>query len=178
MSTPRSYLHPDYRVSAAAFESRTADGIQGSGLPAPQDPAQPVLTYDDVLSSLEDDAPGEGYQRAADLRDLTLRELGAALGNELQNFWDALAESEGVAQQVASALSKAGQSDTERYAAVGIAVVAAVRTYLQPLVLIDVQERYDHHADLDRLEDRLSHHERNTDSQEMAVELGLGRTLR
>ena len=131
-NTNNRYIHPDFRVSAARFEALTVSaGIQGSGAPVAQQPAEPALDYQDVLESLAEDAPAF----ARDMRPLTLRELGAVLGSlDEQAFFDALADSDGLPRQVALALAKAHQSDTERYTAAGIAVVAALRTYLHGVV--------------------------------------------
>ncbi len=129
-------------------------GIQGTGtsLCAQQSPAaaEEPLSYQDVLESLAKSAPAYAH----DMRDLTLRETAAALAEADEQFiYDALADDPVTfKRQLVSALSKPGQSDTERYTAVGMVVVAALRGYAHELVHEGVLELLDGRSDADRVE--------------------------
>lgn len=147
------FTHPALRTSAAHFRALATGNVP---LESGTQPCDKPLAYQDVLETLADAAPDGDYAEARDMRQLTLRELGAALASCDLTFWDAMAEKASIGQQVATALRKPGQSDKERLESVGTAIAAVLREYLHELVHIDVQELLSRRAEADRAEGILS----------------------
>lgn len=93
--------------------------------------------YRALLSRIAESSPDATSVR--DLPELTLADLGLVLKHYPNAFIEALADEPAVAELCADRLGDTIQKVTERYSHVGLVIVGAIRCYLKPLVLRDVQ---------------------------------------
>jgi hypothetical protein len=95
-------------------------------------------SYRDLLERIAESTPDASSVR--DLPDLSLEDLAAALKHYPAAFIEALADGDpAVAELCSERLSDTTQKMTERYSHVGLVIVGAIRCYLKPLILRDVQ---------------------------------------
>lgn len=141
-------------------------------------PAEPILrlTYPGLVSFLADveDRP----ETTLDLKSLEHGHMAILLceiSDEM--FMDALADSTVLRGVLAHFLADPKATLDERSQLVGVAVIAAIRDYLRPLLLKAVQAQWDRNRETAAIEAPLSHYAALTDEQVVAQELGLGRSL-
>jgi hypothetical protein len=132
------------------------------------------LTYRGVLQRIAEARPN-GLDTLADLPPLTLPELSAVLAQYPQSLFDALADSEDISHQLTGALVRAGRPITQTYAIIGMTLVAAVRVYVMPIVLKDVQAFIERQREADSIEAGNDHGDTLTVDQFTGDELGVGR---
>jgi hypothetical protein len=139
------------------------------------EPLQLVLTYSGLIEILADVEARP--QAAADLPSLEHDQLATVLHHFPQAFVDALAEYDTTQPVVLHFLTDRTASRLERGQLVGYAIIGALSDFVRPLLLKDVQERWDRNHQIDAIEAPLSHYPALTDDQVVAQELGLGRSL-
>lgn len=134
------------------------------------------LTYRGVLTRIADAAPAEGFQRVADLPELYHEELAAVIRHYPGAFIEALAEYDLELRELTADTLSETSPFLNRYGLIGLHLVAALRRYVLPLVLRDLQVHLENERVMDAIEAG-SRREVLTADQIMADLLGLGRTL-
>ena len=128
------------------------------------------LTYPGLIEYLAEKAPEA--QGVRDLPELTLEHLALAVRRWPASLIDAMAEYDGAhADCLAHTLSQTSHSALSRYGQVGCLVVGAVRDYVLPLILKDVQAVLERRRAAELIE------QTPTGVQSQVVELGSRRTL-
>lgn len=133
------------------------------------------LTYRGVLTRIADAHP-DGVHCVADLPELYHEELAAVIRHYPGAFIEALAEYDLELRELTADTLSDTSPFLNRYGLIGLHLVAALRRYVLPLVLRDVQVHLENERVMDAIEAG-SRREVLTADQIMADLLGLGRTL-
>lgn len=135
----------------------------------------PTPSYQDLLERLADLPHARDFTSARDLPELTLADLGTILTHAPLLFLEALADTDpDLAALCADRLDNI-RKPSEVYAHVGLIIVGAIRAYVKPLVLRDVQALLERNREADAIEDLGSHFPKTDEARELMTELGLGR---
>jgi hypothetical protein len=133
-------------------------------------------TYRDLIRRLADDRTRH-YERVRDLPELSHADLAAIARHFPGIFLDAMCEHDRQLRAlVPETLEQAG-TPVDRYRLLGLHLVAALRGYVLPLVLVDTQREIERRRQLDAIERDTGRREFLTADQLTAFELGLARTL-
>lgn len=132
-------------------------------------------TYRDLLSTIAESAPDA--TSVCDLPDLSNQDLGTILKHNPLLFLEALADTDpDLAALCADRLDNI-RKPSEVYAHIGLIVLGAIRAYVKPLLLRDVQALLERNREADSIEAVDDHGDTLTADQLMACEVGLGRSL-
>lgn len=136
------------------------------------------LTYRGLLERLAEHPAAAHFCTPKDLPELSLPDLGAVLLHYPEALIEAIADFDPTATlYTAQTLADPAKSLSQTYSLIGIAVVSAVRSYVIPLVLRDVQQRFERNREADAIEVGAHLQPALTCDQLLAAELGLGRSL-
>ncbi len=131
---PQGYVHPDLRPAAA------------------EQPSAPRLTYRDVLARICDAVPATGFCRVKDLPELSLEELAAVVRHYPAAFIEAMADYDLELRDLTAETLGGNIRFIDRYRLIGVHIVGALRLYVLPLVLRDVQMQCENNRIADAIE--------------------------
>lgn len=134
------------------------------------------MSYPALLERLAD-STDSSVTSVRDLPELALEDLATVLQHYPGAFIESMAEFDVSAKLTADYLADAAKSPSNRYALIGIVLTGAIRHYVLPLILRDLQALLERRRELDALEDLGSHFPKTDEARELATELGLGRSL-
>lgn len=134
------------------------------------------LTYRGLITQIAQNVTQDGFRSVADLPELTLEQLGAILAHYPGALLESIVEFDPTCSRCTQDyLADARATENDRLALVGLVFVAALRKYVLPIVLRDVQIQVENKIVLDRIEHNSLTRDVLTVDQLQAFELGLGR---
>lgn len=150
MPTRHNYIHPALRAAVDAITPAPLSLTTG-----PLDPGQPVtvdLAYPDLIQNLAERAPEGGFDTVRDLPVLGPIHIAAALQHYPDALLEALAHFEPTNSHLCKLLTDASKPLSHCYASIGVLVLTAVRSYIEPIVLRDVRIHLEHKRRGDAIE--------------------------
>lgn len=133
--------------------------------------------YVDLIQRIAERPDADQISAPRDIT-LTLEDLAATLMQHPTAFAESMCQGDPVlAELCIDRLGDATKPDSERYAHIGLCVVGFVRAYVRALVLKDVRALIERRREADSIEGGNNHADALTWDQQLAGELGLGRTM-
>jgi hypothetical protein len=110
------------------------------------------LTYRGVITRIADAAGPEGFSRVKDLPELSLEELAAVVRHYPATFIEAMADYDLELRDLTADTLDDNARPLDRYRLIGVHIVGALRLYVLPLVLRDVQAQCELNREADAIE--------------------------
>lgn len=124
----REYVHPSLR------------SIVELAVPAlPEQPLTVRLTYKGLIHALAERSAPEGFTRTRDLPELSLEQLAAVVRHYPAAFIEAMADYDLELRDLTADTLDEDARPLDRYRLIGVHIAGALRLYVLPLVLRDVQ---------------------------------------
>lgn len=136
------------------------------------------LTYRGLVVQIAQNVTPDGFRSVGDLPELTLEQLAAVLAHYPLVLAEAIYDFEPTCtKSVHGYLADVRKPENDRLGLVGLVFAVALRQYVLPIVLRDVQMQVQNDIVLDRIERNSLACDVLTADQSQACELGLGRTF-
>jgi len=135
------------------------------------------LTYRGLVQRLAEHPDAATFRVPKDLPELSLEELAAVVRHYPACFIEAMADYDLELRDLTADTLDVNARFIDRYRLIGVHIVGALRLYVLPLVLKDIQAQCELNREADSIEAGNDHGDTLTADQRMAGELGMGRLL-